>query len=84
MRTQSRRITILLTVVLVVVGVIGLFAPAASAEVCAEVRIWQAGNSTPVGDCVTVFDEWAHIGAGADPTVDGYGAGFSVRVPRPV
>lgn len=84
MRRGWKGVLILLTIGLIVLGANGLYAPPADAHACVEVRIWQGGNSTPVGDCVSVFDEWGHLSPGGDHTVNGNGVGFTVSVPRPV
>ena len=84
MRRGWKGVLVLLTIGLVVLGANVLSAPPADAHACVQVRIWQDGNSTPVGDCVGVFDEWAHVCPWADPTVNGNGVGFTICVPTPV
>lgn len=70
---------------LIVAALVGLAGPPAGAHVCAEAHLWVSGSFVPIaGDCEPLFDEWGHACPGADPRVDGTGAGFSACVPRPV
>jgi len=53
------------------------------AHTCAQVRVYVSGSTTPIGSCHTVCPN-DEIGGGADPTVSGTGAGFTVCVKPPV